>query len=535
MNAGKASRKFWIAPLILFVLYACYLLWAQGPLLFGPFALPTGDNAADDMLIIDAEHLRLLHGNYSRFGFYHPGPWFLLVAAAGEKLFYGWTRIFHSYLAAQSFISSLGIGAALSLSCRLWLLVTRRVYLALLSTGIMAATILAPLSPANPLILPFWTPYAALAASLMAATGLAGVLLRGTSWLPLLVLGSVQLIHAHAGFLGIMPMILSLALLLAGVTGRLPFQPRSLSSIKGWVNANAISVCLSAAICFMFAIPILLDMIVKFPGLIGYYIRFAGKLPPQRLSAAMGYIRLFVPVGGSWLLLFLLPVVNNPAISDVRAAGLIVFFSASVTAFWYSWRQVDDVANLYLLLWFLPFVGTALVAALLVGLRARPLQFPLRMFLCCLALVVACHTVAGVDPKLVMDVAANQPIQRAADLILAESAPSGNDRIELSLDQSPDAWLPVWSETVAVLAALKRHGRRDFCIAPVSWVILFDEANRCDPGRDRIVGRRYVTLWSHRNQSLAPLRFNLSVMQMPSRPMSGQAVMSENYQGVAIK
>ena len=58
---------------------------------------------------------------------------------------------------------------------------------------------------------------------------------------------------------------------------------------------------------------------------------------------------------------------------------------------------------------------------------------------------------------------------------------------------------------------------------------------RASVGRDRIVGRRYVTIWSHRNLSLAPLRFNLSVMQMPSRPTGGQAVMSENYQGVAIK
>ncbi len=38
--------------------------------------IPSGDAAADELLLIRARHGVLLHGHYSRFNFYHPGPFF---------------------------------------------------------------------------------------------------------------------------------------------------------------------------------------------------------------------------------------------------------------------------------------------------------------------------------------------------------------------------------------------------------------------------------------------------------------------------
>lgn len=145
-RSATLGRQAWLVPLLLFLAYAGYLLFAERALLFGHFMLPIGDNAADDLLVFDAKRLRLLHGNYSRFGFYHPGPWFLFVAAAGERVFYDWTGSFRSYLGAQTFALSLTHGVAFAFCCRLWLLVTRRVDLALLATLLVAATIAAPLS-----------------------------------------------------------------------------------------------------------------------------------------------------------------------------------------------------------------------------------------------------------------------------------------------------------------------------------------------------------------------------------------------------
>ena len=55
------------------------------------FAGPTyewSDFAANALQIDRAKHLSELLGNYSRFGFHHPGPAFFYVYAAGEAIFF---------------------------------------------------------------------------------------------------------------------------------------------------------------------------------------------------------------------------------------------------------------------------------------------------------------------------------------------------------------------------------------------------------------------------------------------------------------
>ena len=47
-----------------------------------------GDFAANSILIDSAMTFDLVHGNYSRAGFYHPGPVFLYVQAAGQTLLF---------------------------------------------------------------------------------------------------------------------------------------------------------------------------------------------------------------------------------------------------------------------------------------------------------------------------------------------------------------------------------------------------------------------------------------------------------------
>ena len=499
------DRLSWLVPVLLFAAFVGYLLFAEHLLLFGPFMLPMGDNASDDLLVLDAKRLHLLHGNYSRFGFYHPGPWFLFVAAAGETVFYDWTGLFTSYFGAQIFAISLTHGVALAFSCRLWLLVTRRVSLALLATVIIAATILAPVAPINLFIQP-WTPYSTVAASLLAATGLAGLMLRGPSWLPLLALGCVQMIHGHASFLGIVPVILGTALLLALLMGRLPFNPLSLRAALAWMRQQRVPLLLSVGIAVLYALPILLHTILHWPGEFGQYRAFMGSLPPQPIIAALHYEAAFIPAGGIWLLLFLLPdgirrgpdrapsVVTAPA-ADLRAAGLVVFLAAALPAFWYSWREVDNSIHRYLLLWLAPFMGTALVAALFHAIRSARLKPVWRTLLCMVLGGLSLRALLGVQPTSLVDVAGNLVWQRTVVRVLAQPAPAGSDRTELVLDRSTAAWVPVWIETVELLDAMRRAGRHDFCVSATTWHILFEQSSRCEPGRDYITRRVLVTRW----------------------------------------
>ncbi len=487
--------------MLLFAACVGYLLAAERQLLFDRFMLPVGDNAADDLLVIDAKHLHLLHGNYSRFGFYHPGPWFIFVAAAGEIL-HDWTGWFRSYFGAQIFAISLTHAVALALSCRLWLLVTGRVSLALLATLVIAATILAPVAPLNLFIQP-WTPYATVAASLLAATGLAGLMLRGPSWLPLLALGCAQMIHGHASFLGIVPVMLGTALLLALLTGRL--NNRMLPAARAWTRLHRVPLLLSAGIAVLYALPILLHTLRHWPGEFGRYRAFIGSLPPQSVIAAWRYEAVFIPAGGIWLLLFLLPdgrrrTGRPPAAfvaprDDLRAAGLVVLFAAALPGFWYSWREVDDSLHRYLLLWLAPFAGTALVAALFHAAGAAGPKRRWRMLPCAALGALSMRVLLGVQPTLAMDVAQNLAWQRTVARLLAAPAPAAADRTELVLDRSAAAWVPVWIETVELLDAMKRAGRHDFCVSATTWHILFEASNRCAPGRDHVIRRVMVTPW----------------------------------------
>ena len=52
-----------------------------------------GDIAANALLILRAKKLELLHGNYSRFGFYHPGPFFYYVYALGEIILFDYLHL----------------------------------------------------------------------------------------------------------------------------------------------------------------------------------------------------------------------------------------------------------------------------------------------------------------------------------------------------------------------------------------------------------------------------------------------------------
>lgn len=79
-------------------------------LLFKTNLIEYGDNAANALQIIKAKQLKLIYGNYSRFGFYHPGPAFFYVYAIGEKLLFD---IFH--IVPQPYNAKIIVGLLLQL------------------------------------------------------------------------------------------------------------------------------------------------------------------------------------------------------------------------------------------------------------------------------------------------------------------------------------------------------------------------------------------------------------------------------------
>jgi hypothetical protein len=97
-NAPVAVAKLVVPPitlaspqlfLVLFGAVIIGLAWIARDLVFGPAIYETGDAAVNALQIDRAKHLTEYLGNYSRFGFHHPGPAFFYAYALGELLFGG--------------------------------------------------------------------------------------------------------------------------------------------------------------------------------------------------------------------------------------------------------------------------------------------------------------------------------------------------------------------------------------------------------------------------------------------------------------
>ena len=78
----------WRVALLMTAVLFGLLLLNNGRYLFATKLYESADQAADSLLVREAKHHFLLHGHYSRWHFYHPGPALIDTLAVGEALFY---------------------------------------------------------------------------------------------------------------------------------------------------------------------------------------------------------------------------------------------------------------------------------------------------------------------------------------------------------------------------------------------------------------------------------------------------------------
>ena len=76
-------REMWILAAVLFAA----ILLNNSQLVFHSRQYESDDYAADSLQVIKAKHFRETLGQYSRYGFHHPGPAFFYVLAWGELFF----------------------------------------------------------------------------------------------------------------------------------------------------------------------------------------------------------------------------------------------------------------------------------------------------------------------------------------------------------------------------------------------------------------------------------------------------------------
>ena len=89
ISQGDSKVPCWVLWLVLVVIFIlCHIKF-----LFLEGHAEPGDFAANALQIRNAKYFHELYGNYSRWGFHHPGPAFFYAYAAGEWLFYDLLRL----------------------------------------------------------------------------------------------------------------------------------------------------------------------------------------------------------------------------------------------------------------------------------------------------------------------------------------------------------------------------------------------------------------------------------------------------------
>jgi hypothetical protein len=445
------------------------------------------DFAANTIAVLQAKHFDLLTGNYSKEGFYHPGPAFLYVMAAGESFFHDLLHLvptpWNGQLIAILLLNAALIGASLAVVARQ--AASGRVALAALAVALLFAA-LHPLTVNSA-----WMPYVYFAPTLLLLVSAASVATGQTVDLWLLALSAWLCINGQAEFLLFSPVIVVASLASMVIVRRrrraagdtVPRVPA-----RHWIGAAAVSAVL--------AFPIALNTALHWPGQFGKYIHYgaaaSGHLTHHSVLFSIGYMLRYwwpgVPhttadgggllVGVAVCLLALALAWYCPArglrrflLASLAAAGLM-----TVLFVYYALKGVDDrdIAQAYLgyFYWAAPLlvviVGVAAVAVRVNVKRAAVLGL--------VAAVAGAAVIATVVPQH-RDNRDDPPAKYYGD----PKIPHAVEELAAAADGRPIVLNILnhdWIDTVGLVAYADRIGVRS-CVIGAGWTILFRAQSIC--------------------------------------------------------
>lgn len=213
------------------------------------------DFAANALQVERAKHFRELLGNYSRWGFHHPGPAFFYIFALSEKVLHDWLHLVPSEMNAH-ILSMVVLNTAflfgaigvVATYCRSRLFPPAALALSLLFIYVVNRTI-----PGSA-IFSIWMPHVLLFCFLFFITVCASVAAGRSSHLPWLFFSGLLLIHGHVAqplFVG----TLSVAAL-----GTLWWREGRYVGWREFLHQNRKPFLISSVLIMLFALPVVLDV-----------------------------------------------------------------------------------------------------------------------------------------------------------------------------------------------------------------------------------------------------------------------------------
>jgi hypothetical protein len=420
-----SGRWVWLAA---FAAVAALLL-GRSPFLFTTRLYETADEAANSILVLQAMHFSLLHGNYSLEGFFHPGPAYLSVMAAGQWLFHDVMHIvptpWNGQLIAILLLNSAEVATVAWIVYRwagsIW---AAAVAVALVIALAAAVDVNVPVVINRDVLGANWMPDLYVPTFLVFVVAAASVAAGRTAHLGVLAAAGWLDIHGHAEFLFFVPLIVAAA----GAAALWPARHAPWAAVRRFLRHRRSLYLPALAISALFALPIVADLVLHWPGEFGMYWHYAhsGRAGHHSLGEVVRYVLWYWAPGPLWLGLLVMAAATATALTIAiklaprfaakpPAAGLPRFILAAVwicavtTAgmIFYGVRGLDTVNSRYVgfFYWSVPLLMFLVIA---VGLTtALPGARPARL-VAAGGLLVSLG--AGlVSPALRADVHDNEP------------------------------------------------------------------------------------------------------------------------------
>lgn len=242
-----------------------------------------------------ARHFSLLTGHYSRWHFHHPGPAFLYLFALGEFVFHD---ILHAAPAPFNGQLIMMIIANVALLFTSFWIIRRHlagrflVPLALAATTLV--TVMVNRDTQQSMLISNWMPDVLLFAFLLFAVSTASILAGDVRDLPWLALAGMLLIHAHVA------QILFVGVLGGGAVGGVLVRALRAGRMRAFWRENRRHFVIAWAVCALFALPPLLDLVLHHPNNLDDIRAYLGGqgVPRNSIATSIRYLAcfaLFIP------------------------------------------------------------------------------------------------------------------------------------------------------------------------------------------------------------------------------------------------
>ncbi len=491
--SADRRRRWWVVAASAAVLVA--LLCVRNRFLFTTRLYEDADMGANSILIEQARHFTLLVGNYSRDHFHHPGPAYMYVQAAGESLFWAWLRVVPTAWNGQ-------LLAAYALNAMFMALVVGVSYgwsRSLRGAAACFAVVVAFASVHPAVLSTDWMPYLYVPTYLAFVVAAASVAAGRTRDAWIMALAGWFLIHGHACFLFFVPVI-SCAVLAAVLWPRRRGLGASVRSFFGTQRRVWVPVVVISAV---FAFPIIVNLVLHWPGQFGDYLAYSsskkagGHSIAQALQDALWY---WSPYRDAWVS-GTIPVAAYAVAAAVTRwlapaplrrflwALLAVNAVSSLAFLYYATTGIDVLSERYVgyFYWSAPVITLLVIAVGVV--EAMPSRLGAAAAACAAVLALAALAVApdtqtstnSSDPAVLSSGPDTDPALPGATSLLA--ARSGGRMIVLRFDQK------TWPDVTGFLVQAERTGVRA-CVLNPAWTFMMTSQFICT-SQDIAAGRLY--------------------------------------------